>query len=261
MDYANTNIPVEAETALANIRELFGNAVVAVYLYGSAVAGGLRPESDVDVMAVMNRRLSETDRRNLAGRLLRISGRIGNPGRVRSLEVTVINRDDIVPLKYPPRKEFMYGEWLRAEFERGDIPEPDFDPDLAILLCQVRSDGIPLAGPAAQDLLERVPEADIRTAMRDCLPGLIQSTKDDERNVILTLARMWVTAAEGRFLPKDAAAEWALVRLPTEQAELLELAGRAYRGEVADRWADMGSRVDMLVELLRVKIENCLGII
>lgn len=259
MDFANINIPGEAQAAVANIRELFGDAVIAVYLYGSAVAGGLRPESDVDVMAVVSRRLSEADRRNLSNRLLRISGKIGNPGRVRPLEVTVINRDDIVPWKYPPRKEFMYGEWLRAEFERGDIPEPDFDPDLAILLSQVRSGGIPLAGPAAQVLLERVPEADVRTAMCDCLPSLIQSTRGDERNVILTLARMWVTAAEGKFLPKDAAAEWALPRLPVEQAALLELAGRAYRGEVSDSWENMDSRLNSLVDHMRKEIEACLG--
>lgn len=254
----NPLIPAETLAALENLKETLGLTLVAVYLYGSAVAGGLRPESDVDIMAVVNQRLSEAGRKGLAGRLLRISGKIGNPGRVRSLEVTIVNLGDIVPWQYPPRKEFIYGEWLRAEFERGDIPEPDYDPDLAILLRQVLGGSIPLAGPAAPELLERVPDADVRSAMRDCLPGLVQSTRGDERNVILTLARMWVTAAEGRFLPKDAAAEWALPRLPGEEAALLELAARAYRGEAADRWAHLGSRVDGLVDHLGKEIKACL---
>jgi streptomycin 3"-adenylyltransferase len=37
-----------------------------------------------------------------------------------------------------------------------------------------------------------------------------------ERNVILTLASIWVTAAAGEFLPKDEAAKWARLRLPKE---------------------------------------------
>ena len=28
----------------------------------------------------------------------------------------------------------MYGEWLREQFDKGAIPEPTYDPDLAILL-------------------------------------------------------------------------------------------------------------------------------
>ena len=32
----------------------------------------------------------------------------------------------------------MYGEWLREQFDKGAIPEPTYDPDLAILLSQLR---------------------------------------------------------------------------------------------------------------------------
>ncbi len=32
----------------------------------------------------------------------------------------------------------MYGEWLREQFEKGEIPESTYDPDLAILLAQLR---------------------------------------------------------------------------------------------------------------------------
>ncbi len=43
---------------------------------------------------------------------------IGNIQAIRSLEVTVVNRNNVVPWRYPPRYEFMYGEWLREEFEK-----------------------------------------------------------------------------------------------------------------------------------------------
>ena len=69
---------------------------------------------------------------------------------------------------------------------------------------------------------------------KQSLPGLIAGIKGDERNVILTLARMWLTAAVGDFQPKDVAAEWAIPRLPKEQGALLDLARTAYRGECVE---------------------------
>ena len=41
----------------------------------------------------------------------------------------------------------MYGEWLREQFDKGAIPEPTYDPDLAILLSQLRENSINLFGP------------------------------------------------------------------------------------------------------------------
>ncbi|GAB5835876.1 hypothetical protein JMUB7531_28810 [Staphylococcus aureus] len=67
---------------------------------------------------------------------------IGNTDSVRPLEVTVINRSEVVPWQYPPKREFIYGEWLRGEFENGQIQEPSYDPDLAIVLAQARKNRI-----------------------------------------------------------------------------------------------------------------------
>lgn len=240
------------------MQELLGRAIAGVYLFGSAVSGGLHNNSDVDVLAVVNHRLSMITRRKLTERLLLISGRIGNVNSVRPLEVTIVNHDDVVPWTYPPRKEYIYGEWLRCEIEHGRIPEPSFDPDLAIILSQVIHNSILLAGNAASKMLDPVPMSDVRRGMHACLPGLIESTKGDERNVILTLARMWVTAATGEFLPKDEAAQWAVPRLPKSLAGLLEFAGRAYRDECVDNWDSLGSEVAAFAMHIRKEIEFCL---
>jgi hypothetical protein len=50
--------------------------------------------------------------------------------------------------------------------------------------------------------------------MADELPSLVADLESDTRNVLLTLARMWTTVATGRIVSKDAAAAWALERLP-----------------------------------------------
>lgn len=258
---ADVEIPKEAINALDIIRELLGNSVIGVYLYGSAVMGGLRNGSDVDVLVVTKNNLSEIARRKLANSLMIISGKTGyteNTDFVRPLEVTVVNRDDIVPWKYPPRKEFIYGEWLRSEYEQGYIPEPVQDSDLAILLYQARHRSVPLFGSEASEILDFIPMADIRRAMRDCIPGLMDWLKGDERNVILTFARIWVTAATGEIIPKDEAAKWALPHLPPKYAELLDLAGEAYRGERIDKWDGMDKETFELAHYMKNEIESIL---
>jgi len=74
--------------------------------------------------------------------------------------------------------------------------------------------------------------------------------------VLLTLARMWRTAATGAFVPKDAAAAWAAARLPSAQGAWLELAGRAYVGARADDWHGREAVVAALTERLRWEIER-----
>jgi len=172
---------------------------------------------------------------------MHISGKIGNSDSVRPLEVTVINHGDVVPWRFPPKNEYIYGEWLRDEFENGQIQEPTYDPDLAIFLAQVRKNSVSLFGSDASDILEPVPMTHIRRAIMESLPGLIEGIKGDERNVILTLARMWLTVAVGEISSKDIAAEWAIPQLPKEHATLLNLARKAYRGEYVDKWEGLGS--------------------
>jgi streptomycin 3"-adenylyltransferase len=255
INMSNRAIPKEALQALEVLQELLGSHLVGVYLYGSAVMGGLRPNSDVDVLAVTNQSLSKNVRRDLKDRLLHVSGGIGNADAIRPLEVTVINQSDVVPWHYPPKYEFMYGEWLRGRFEKGDVPKPSYEPDLAILLIQARNTGISLFGPKAADILEPVPSQDIRKAIAESLPDLVANLRGDERNVILTLARMWLTVSTGEIYAKDKAAEWAIPRLPPAHAELLSIACEAYRGEVVDQWDELEPEVNALVEYLKKAIE------
>lgn len=252
-------IPREAVQALGAAKKLFGATLAGVYLYGSAVMGGLQVDSDVDVLVVTRERPTDAQRTALADELMRISGRLGNPDAVRPLEVTIVALDDVVPWRYPPRKEFQYGEWLRGTFERGEIHDPAPDPDLAVALAQAREHSLPLYGPIASDLLDPVPMADLRRAIYESLPGLLANLEGDERNVILTLARMWYTLAMGEIVPKDVAAEWAMPQVPEEQAAILGLAMRAYRGEdVGRRWVD-APELTALARSLTETIEACRG--
>ena len=260
MDLIVKEIPKEAIQVLTIIKEVLEDQLVGVYLYGSAVTGGLRVKSDVDILVLTNCGLSVATRSKLSKQLMRISGRPGESTGIRPLEITVVNQKDVVPWHFPPRFEFMYGEWLREQFEKGDIPGATVDPDLALLLAQAERNSITLFGAGVEEALEPIPWIDIQRAMRDSLPGLIASVQGDERNVILTLARMWYTASTSEFSSKYGAADWAIPQLPEEHGALLDQARKAYLGESVDCWEGKQKELASLVDHLKRSIEPLLCI-
>jgi Domain of unknown function (DUF4111) len=158
--------------------------------------------------------------------------------------VTIVVEPDVRPWRYPPPLDLQYGDWWRPQFERGDDrPWDDPNPDVAILLAIVRDDGWPLIGPAATDLLDPVPAADVRRAMLDGIPGIMGELDDDTSNVLLTLARIWTTLETGEIRSKDAAADWVLARTPADLRAPLARARAVYVGEEPDRWKDLGPLV------------------
>lgn len=213
------------------VRDLLGADLVGAYLHGSAVQGGLRPHSDVDVLVVWRQRTTAQERRALVDGLLEISGTYPRRGPARPIELTLIVRSDVRPWRYPPRCEFQYGEWLRDEFERGDTPSPTIDPDLALLITMVRQGNTALVGPPPEDVLDPVPWEDLVGALVAGVPDLLDEVESDTRHVVLTLARIWTTLSIGTINTKEAAADWALDRLPAEHRPVLARARASYCGD------------------------------
>jgi len=229
----------QSEAAIAAIRRgLVDARIIGLYLYGSAVAGGLRPDSDLDLLVVTDRRLRPEEKARVVERLLPISGRETRPRTWRPLEVTIVAQPEVCPWRYPPRMELQYGEWLRDAFLAGAIdPESAENPDLGVLIMMVRQGSRALIGPAATDVLDAVPRADLTRGMVDGLPALLADLPGDTRNVLLTLARMWTTVASGEIRSKDDAADWALSRLPDAHRPMLARARDLYRtGGYGDPW-------------------------
>ena len=209
------------------------------------------------MLVVGARRTTEDERAGLIRGLLPLSGTRAASGPARSLELTVVARPDVVPWRYPPRMDFQYGDWLRGEFERGDLaPWEASNPDLAVLLTTASQHHRTLFGPPPRQLLGPVPSSDLRRSMVDGLPGLIGDLDGDEANVLLTLARIWVTLETGEIVAKDAAADWALARLPDGNRRALERARAVYLGEASDTWDDLRPRVTRDAEVVMAAIER-----
>ncbi|NYE46323.1 streptomycin 3'-adenylyltransferase [Spinactinospora alkalitolerans] len=207
------------------VGDVLGREAIGTYLHGSCVLGGLKPASDVDVLVVSRRRMDDRRRRALLGGLLTISGLADG---TRPIELTVVVQSEVRPWRFPPTGDFLYGEWLREEFEAGAVPRPEPMPDLALLITTVLAGDHPLSGPPPAQVLDPVPHADLLRASVAGIPDLLDELDGDTRNVVLTLARIWTTLATGEIKPKDAAADWALARLPPECRPVLEHAKELY---------------------------------
>lgn len=245
----------QLSTALAELRGILGDSLLAVYLHGSAVSGELRPQSDIDLIAVVDRGMTTDERAKLLASLLPLSGRHpAAPNGPRCLEVMVFSRRDLAHHLFPARVDFVYGEWLRDAFEAGETPKPAHDPEFTLVLAQARQEAIPLFGPDADQLLPEVSREVVQQAMRNLLPALLDSLNEDTRNVLLTLARMWRTAISGAFVSKDEAAIWAVARLTEQDASTLDHARRAYLGEVPDDWHSRRDAATRLAERLAMNV-------
>ncbi|AJE47703.1 aminoglycoside nucleotidyltransferase ANT9 [Celeribacter indicus] len=249
----------QIQSALLILQRSLGDALLGVYLHGSAVSGGLRPQSDIDLLAVVESELTGNQRNGLLRNLLHLSGRHpAVPGGPRCLEVMIFRRSDLARGDHPVRAEFVYGEWLRDAFEAGESPMPEHDPEYSLVIAQARQQAIPLLGPPGDDLLPEVSPEHIRQAMRGALPDLLDGLHGDERNVLLTLARMWHTASTGVFVTKDAAADWAIPRLSASDAMTLDYARRAYLGEITDDWSSQGDAARQLAGHMGGCVSNSL---
>lgn len=250
-------IPAEARRVLSVIQQSLADSLVAVYLHGSAVAGGLRPKSDVDVLVVVDQATTHAIRAHLVTELMKISGRPSGD-ILRPLELIIFHRADLAELVYPARSEFVYGEWLRDAYETGEVPKPVADPELTLVLAQARQEARPLVGPEPAELLPPIPKAEVHRAIKEALPSLLDSLEGDERNVLLTLARMWRTLSTGEFVPKDAAAEWAISLLPAESAALVSCARKAYLGTTDIDWAARQQEVRRVASDLSERVAGML---
>jgi predicted nucleotidyltransferase len=239
------------------VHDVLGVDVLGAYLHGSTALDQLKPRSDLDVLVVSRRATTLEEKRTLIDRLLHTSGRGDPSGEARPIELTIVVESEIRPWRYPPRLDFLYGDWLRPEFERGDLtPWETPNPDLAPVITMVRSANKALFGPPPVEVFDPIPREDLDRAIVAGIPGLLDDLDSDTTNVVLTFARIWTTLETGTIRSKDAAADWVLTRLPEEHRPVLARARAVYLGDEEDDWGDLQARLRPHVAHVLAEIER-----
>ena len=226
-------IATQLALACEVIQQQLAANLLAVYLYGSALDGGLKPRSDIDLLVIVAQHPDAATLRHLQRELLAISVPPGQHATRRALEATVISLTEVMPWRHPARRELQFGEWLRQDIGADILEPPTHDPDLAILLTKARQHSIALQGPAITELLPPVAKRDFQQALADTL--LLWNSAEDwdgeEAHIVLTLARIWYSAQTGNIAPKDVAADWLLTQLPAHHHAIVSQARQLYLGQ------------------------------
>ena len=206
---------------------LLADELIGLYVHGSLALGCFNAaRSDVDVLAVTARPLSDDERYALADLFLRISA------RPSGIEAHVVTLAQLTPWRYPPSYDFHYGESRRERLvlePDGVLERPvEGDPDLAAHYDVVRAAGIALVGPPPQEVFPEVPRADLEDALRRDLEWC-RGVKSALYGV-LSPCRIWAALETGQLHSKASRGEWALPRLPPDLRPPVERALASYRG-------------------------------
>lgn len=84
------DLPKQVMQVISIADDLFGKQIFGIYLYGSSTLGGLRPDSDIDILIIANQKMADEVRESLTKQLLDISGFVGCAEK-RPLEVTILS--------------------------------------------------------------------------------------------------------------------------------------------------------------------------
>lgn len=241
----------QIEASINLINKILGQDLVAIYLYGSAVVGGLQKYSDIDLFVVSNRPTTTEERSRLVESLLKISG-LYMKDKNLPIELTIVEKAVINPWRFPPRFDFQYGEWLREQFEQGSI-EPWVSkemPDLAILITQILQNSFTLAGPPPNQVFCAIPYKDFIAALAEALPNLMSELKSDTRNALLTIARIWSTLETNKIYSKPAAADWAISHLAEQFHPVMKRAKEICTGKAQEYWGDIQESIEPCADFM-----------
>jgi hypothetical protein len=76
---------------------------------------------------------------------------------------------------------------------------------------------------------------------------------------VLTLSRIWYSAATGKIAPKDIVANWAIERLPDQHKPVLLEARQAYLGQGEDCLASRADQLAAFVHFVKHEATKLLG--
>lgn len=234
---------------LVQVQQILGSEFVGLYLYGSLSSGDFNlHSSDIDFLVVTTHELPES----IVGKLEAMHQELARS-----------------PLKWAAKLE---GSYLPlAHLRRYDPTAPPcpqinegrfytavHGSDWIIQRHILREQGVALAGPPLQQLIDPVLPAEIRQGVRGILqewwapmlddPSFLQRP-DYQAFAVLTMSRALYTLDHGEIASKPASAHWAKQQLGPEWAPFIDQALRWPQEPQPDMLAQT-------LELIRMTLKN-----
>lgn len=262
MEANEDSIKRQIDNCLELLKNILGADLLGIYLFGSSTMGGLQKYSDIDIFVVSSRKTTYEEKKQLSNNLLKISGIYSVSKDIKPIELTIVVESDVNPWQYPPKFDYLYGDWMRKDFEEGNF-EPwktKENPKLALVITQLLLSNKILFGSTPNQLLAPVPYKDFINATAVEVDGLIDNIDWDTRNVLLTLARIWCTLETNTIRSKTDTISWTIEKIPNEYQSILKRAKAILLGEEDERWEDVKDQTkscaNFILEIIHTQINS-----
>ena len=221
---------------LTAVQPILGPQFIGMYLHGSLAAGDFNPNrSDIDFVVATTTELANETVSTLAAIHAQI--RAGGSYWATRLE------GDYIPLaalrRYDP---------ARACYphlgDDGHFAVEQHGGEAIIQFHILRENGVVLAGPALDSVIDPITPGDLQYATRDILHGWWQSrlanpvhlaANDYQAYAILTMCRLLYTLQLGEIVSKPAVARWAMGKVDGRFTSLIQLANAWQNGMPFDK--------------------------
>jgi len=227
--------------------------LIGVYLHGSLAMGCFNPErSDIDLLVIIQHRLTLEQKKTLVESLLRISG------APHPIEISFLRISDINPWRYPTPYNLHYSEDWRMKYERvfGDgewgqlSKEPQTDRDLAAHIAVTRQRGFCLWGEPIQLIFPEVPEEHFIDSITSDLNWSLDKLDEIPVYAVLNACRILAYLQRKVLFSKREGALWALEDGPVEFRPMINTALEAYRSSTEKHpLLDLETAHDFLVKV------------
>jgi predicted nucleotidyltransferase len=216
----------------ATLGEVLGDALVGLYVHGSLATGSYhRERSDIDLVAVVSRKLAPIERERAARGLVRLSDSRPVWG---DIEVSVIQERYARNFEHPMPYEVHYSTALHERIRRRDVDfsRDETSVDLAANIVELRERGVTLVGPPPDSLFGPVPWHAYVNALESDFEWASPRLHEQPVYAVLSACRVLhgVQTPGIQSLNKDEAATWALQNVPEAHHSIINDALQIYRG-------------------------------
>lgn len=200
--------------------ELLGDRLIALYVLGSLATGAFhRERSDLNLLGVVNRPLSDEQRERTARLLVKLSEERPIPG---DIDVDVVTEHGAKHFTHPVSYEVRHAKANRKHA----------NATLAARILEVRERGVTLVGPSPDRMFAPVPWHAYIGALQTQLEETRALAERDPVTAVLDACRVLFGSTNPNMhaVSKDEAAVWALRSAPDRYHSTINDALQIYRG-------------------------------
>lgn len=235
------------ERVVAAVRGTTGDAYLGIYLHGSLATGCYYPpKSDLDLLVVVTRSLTVTERARTARAIALLEA---SEHAVGGVELSVITSAvAAAPIRCPPYEVHYSQDW-HADIMASSVDwhAERHDVDLNAHLMMTVRRGVAVDGPAVSTVFTEGPWEDYLHAVLADFDWIAANDRllESPYYGVLNICRTLELLAGGRDpLSKEEGAIWALAALPREHRPIIAQALRAYRSSAPVSRADRATNAE-----------------